>query len=301
MKNQTGVLIGNTRKVHRLIYFNHHEEMLNATLRDITGNLEMKSRAIGKKLLRKFIYNSSVHIHMFLPSDRNSRDIRFCHKRRVQHCCTLLNRILVKLLYQRDDDTTLRINTFGMSFDSLVITKCNVNKATLIGAHRGKLHSRMLLHSTSGSRASHGSNLLVTTALISFDIHNNRITEPELATHNEGYHGLKGFKRAPMSTNQHGKIGSCDVEDQFSFTTFILVDGSTLSIKLLKNIAQHRDRYIGNLIEILIGQFLTSLVLAGKLRISTDDLVGILGRINVHLFNFSIDNELFIHNKLLNI
>lgn len=301
MKNQTGLLIGNTRKVYRLIYFNHHEEMLNTTPCDITGNLEVESRAIGKKLFSKFIYNSSVHIHMFLPSDKNSRDIKFCHKRRVQHCCTLLNRILVILLYQRDDDTTLRINAFGMSFNSLVITKCNVNKATLISTHRRKLHSRMLFHSASSSRTSHGSNLLVAAALISLDIHNNRIAEPELATHNKGHHGLKGFERAPMSTNQHGKIGSRDIEDQFSFITFILVDGSTLSIKLLKNIAQHRDRYIGNLIEILIVQFLTSLVLAGKLRIGTDDLIGILGRINVHLFNFCIDNELFIHNKLLNI
>ena len=93
-----------------------------------------------------------------------------------------------------------------MSFNSVIVTKRNMNKTALIRSHGRKTDCTLLLDSTSGSGLSHGNNLIMATALIALNINRNRIAEPELSTDQQRDHRLQGLKRAPMTSDENSKV-----------------------------------------------------------------------------------------------
>lgn len=80
---------------------------------------------------------------------------------------------------------TIGIGTLGMSFNLNVITQGNVYETTLIGVHRRQGHCRMLANSTGSCRGCHCSDLVMTSALISLDVHRHWITKTELFAHHK--------------------------------------------------------------------------------------------------------------------
>lgn len=160
-----------------------------------------------------------------------------------------------------------------MGFNSSVIAKRDMHQTTLVGTHRRKSNRSMLTHGTGGSRVSHRSNLIIATALITLDINHHRITEPQAAAHNQREHRLQRLKRTTVTPDEYSQIGSSNIEDQLAVIALILIDRGIFGIKMLQNIANHRQRNISDGIELLIGKFLARLIFARNLGILADDLI----------------------------
>ena len=79
----------------------------------------------------------------------------------------------------------IRVRTLRMSIDGIIATKCNVNQSALVGIHGRKRNTLMSADGTLGSRLSHGGNLVLTAALVSLDVHYNRIPKAKLAAHQQ--------------------------------------------------------------------------------------------------------------------
>ena len=79
----------------------------------------------------------------------------------------------------------IRVRTLRMSIDGIIATKCNVNQSTLIGIHGRKRNTLMSADGTLGCRLCHGGNLVLTAALVSLDVHYNRIPKAKLAAHQQ--------------------------------------------------------------------------------------------------------------------
>ena len=184
----------------------------------------------------------------------------------------------------------IRVRAFGMSIDSIITTKCNVNQSALIGIHGRKRNTLMSTNSTLGSRLSHSGDLVLTATLVTLNVDDNRIPKAELTTYQQREHNLKGIKRTSMTTNENSKIGSSYIQNQLALVAFILIDRRVGGIEVRKDGTQDGNRDIGNGVELLVGQLFTGLVALCNLGIIARDLRG-------NLLKHILD-DLFRHNVL---
>lgn len=77
----------------------------------------------------------------------------------------------------------IRIRALRMRVDSIVTTKSNMNQSTLISIHGRQGNTLMSANSALGSGLCHRSNLILSTALITLDVNDNRIPKAKLAAH----------------------------------------------------------------------------------------------------------------------
>ena len=184
----------------------------------------------------------------------------------------------------------IRVRAFGMSIDSIITTKCNVNQSALVGIHGRKRNTLMSTNSTLGSRLSHSGDLVLTATLVTLNVDDNRIPKAELTAYQQREHNLKGIKRTSMTTNENSEIGSRYIQNQLALVAFILIDRRVGGIEVRKDGTQNRNRNIGNGVELLISQLFTSLVALCNLGIIARDLRG-------NLLKHILD-DLFRHNVL---
>lgn len=182
------------------------------------------------------------------------------------------------------------IRALGMSIDGIIATKGNVNQSTLVGIHGRQGNTLTSADGTLGSRLSHGGNLVLTAALITLDVHDDRIPKAKLTTHQQREHNLKGIEGTSMTPNENSKIRSGYIQDQLALVTLILIDGRVRRIEVRKDRTQNGNRDIGDGVELIIGKLFTSLVALCNLGIIARDL-------RDNLLKHILD-DLFRHNVL---
>ena len=182
------------------------------------------------------------------------------------------------------------IRALRMRVDSIVTTKGNMNQSTFIGIHGRQGNTLMSANSALGSGLGHRSNLVLSTALITLDVDDDRIPKAKLAAHQQGEHNLKSIKGTSMTANENSKIRSGYVQNQLALVTLILIDGRVRRIEVRKDGTQNGNSHIGNGVELLVGQLFTSLVTLCNLGIIARDLRG-------NLLKHILD-DLFRHNEL---
>lgn len=182
------------------------------------------------------------------------------------------------------------VRALRMRVDSIVTTKGNMNQSTFVGIHRRQGNTFMSANSALGSGLGHRSNLVLTAALVSLDVHYNRIPKAKFAAHQQREHNLKGIKGATMTANENSKVGSRYIQNQLTFVALILIDRRVGGIEVRKDGTQDGNSNIGNGVELLIGQLFTSLVALCNLGIIARDLRG-------NLLKHILD-DLFRHNVL---
>ncbi len=182
------------------------------------------------------------------------------------------------------------VRTLRMSIDGIIATKCNVNQSALVGIHGRKRNTLMSADGTLGSRLSHGGNLVLSAALVSLNIHYNRIPKAKLAAHQQREHNLKGIKGTTMTANENSKIRSGNIQNQLALVTLVLINRRVGGIEVRKDGTQNGNRNIGDGVELLIGQLFTGLVALCNLGIIARNLRG-------NLLKHILD-DLFRHNVL---
>lgn len=182
------------------------------------------------------------------------------------------------------------VRTLRMSIDGIIATKCNVNQSALVGIHGWKRNTLMSADGTLGSRLSHGGNLVLSAALVSLNIHYNRIPKAKLAAHQQREHNLKGIKGTTMTANENSKIRSGNIQNQLALVTLVLINRRVGGIEVRKDGTQNGNRNIGDGVELLIGQLFTGLVALCNLGIIARNLRG-------NLLKHILD-DLFRHNVL---
>lgn len=182
------------------------------------------------------------------------------------------------------------VRTLRMSIDGIIATKCNVNQSALVGIHGRKRNTLMSADGTLGSRLSHGGNLVLSAALVSLDVHYNRIPKAKLAAHQQREHNLKGIKGTTMTANENSKIRSGNIQNQLALVTLVLINRRVGGIEVRKDGTQNGNRNIGDGVELLIGQLFTGLVALCNLGIIAHNLRG-------NLLKHILD-DLFRHNVL---
>lgn len=182
------------------------------------------------------------------------------------------------------------IRALRMCVDSIVTTKGNMNQSTFIGIHGRQGNTLKSANSALGSGLGHRSNLVLSTALITLDVDDDRIPKAKLAAHQQGEHNLKSIKGTSMTANENSKIRSGYVQNQLALVTLILIDGRVRRIEVRKDGTQNGNSHIGNGVELLVGQLFTSLVTLCNLGIIARDLRG-------NLLKHILD-DLFRHNEL---
>lgn len=182
------------------------------------------------------------------------------------------------------------IRALRMCVDSIVTTKGNMNQSTFIGIHGRQGNTLMSANSALGSGLGHRSNLVLSTALITLDVDDDRIPKAKLTAHQQGEHNLKSIKGTSMTANENSKIRSGYVQNQLALVTLILIDGRVRRIEVRKDGTQNGNSHIGNGVELLVGQLFTGLVTLCNLGIIARDLRG-------NLLKHILD-DLFRHNEL---
>lgn len=182
------------------------------------------------------------------------------------------------------------VRALRMRVDSIVTTKGNMNQSTFVGIHGRQGNTFMSANSALGSGLGHRSNLVLSTALITFDVDDDRIPKAKLATHQQGEHNLKSIEGTSMTANENSKIRSRYIQNQLTLVALILIDRRVGGIEVRKDGTQDGNRNIGNGVELLIGQLFTSLVALCNLGIIARDLRG-------NLLKHILD-DLFRHNVL---
>lgn len=182
------------------------------------------------------------------------------------------------------------VRALRMRVNGIVTTKGNMNQSTFVGIHRRQGNTFMSANSALGSGLGHRSNLVLSTALITFDVDDDRIPKAKLATHQQGEHNLKSIEGTSMTANENSKIRSSYVQNQLTLVALILIDRRVGGIEVRKDGTQDGNRNIGNGVELLIGQLFTSLVALCNLGIIARDLRG-------NLLKHILD-DLFRHNVL---
>lgn len=185
---------------------------------------------------------------------------------------------------------TIGIRALRMRVDSIVATKGNMNQPTFIGIHGRQGNTLMSANSALGSGLGHRSNLVLSTALITLNVDDDRIPKAKLAAHQQGEHNLKSIKGTSMTANENSKIRSGYVQNQLALVTLILIDRRVRRIEVRKDGTQNGNSHIGNGVELLVGQLFTSLVTLCNLGIIARDLRG-------NLLKHILD-DLFRHNEL---
>lgn len=128
------------------------------------------------------------------------------------------------------------------------------------------------------------------TAAIPLDIDNHRIPEPKPAADQEGNHRLQRLERSAVTTDKNRQIGCRHIENQLALVAFVLIDGRVVSIEMSKNGTHDGNSCVGNGIELIVGQLLSSLIALGNLGELANNPIGCLfGR----LFN-----QFLTHGKL---
>ena len=185
---------------------------------------------------------------------------------------------------------TIGIRALGMSVNGIVAAKGNVNQSTLIGIHGRQGNTLMSANGALGSGLRHGSNLVLSAALITLDVHDDRIPKAKLAAHQQRKHDLKSIKGTTMTPNENSKIRSGNIQNQLTLVALILIDRRVGGIEVRKDGTQDGNRDIGNGVELLVCQLFTSLVALCNLGIIARDLRG-------NLLKHILD-DLFRHNVL---
>lgn len=182
------------------------------------------------------------------------------------------------------------IRALRVCVDSIVATKGNMDQSTFIGIHGRQGNTLMSANSTLGGGLGHRCNLVLSTALITLNVDDDRIPKAKLAAHQQREHNLKGIKGTSVTTNENSKIRSGYVQNQLTLIALILIDGRVRRIEVRKDGTQNGNSHIGNGVELLIGQLFTSLVTLCNLGIIARDLRG-------NLLKHILD-DLFRHNEL---
>ncbi len=182
------------------------------------------------------------------------------------------------------------IRPLGMRINGIVATKGNVNQTTLISIHGRQGNTLMSADGALGSGLGHGSDLVLSAALITLNVNDDRIPKAKLAAHQQREHNLKGIEGTSMATNENSKIRSSYIQNQLALIAFIFIDRRVGGIEVRKDGTQNRNRNIGNGVEFLISQLFTSLVALCNLGIIARDLRG-------NLLKHILD-DLFRHNVL---
>ena len=182
------------------------------------------------------------------------------------------------------------IRALRMCVNGIVTTKGNMNQSTLIGIHRRQGNTLMSANSALGSGLCHRSNLVLSTALITLNVDDDRIPKAKLAAHQQREHNLKSIEGTSMTTNEYSKIRRGYVQNQLTLIALILIDGRVRRIEVRKDGTQNGNSNIGNGVELLIGQLFTSLVTLCNLGVIARDLRG-------NLLKHILD-DLFRHNEL---
>ena len=185
---------------------------------------------------------------------------------------------------------TIRVRALRMSVDRVIATKGNVNQSALIGIHRRKRDALVSAHGSLGRGLSHRRNLVLSTALVTLNVHHNRIPKAKLTTHQQREHNLEGIKSTTMTADKDGKVRSRYIQNQLAFVALILIDRRVRSIEVRKDGTQNGNRNIGNGVELIIGQLFTGLVALCNLGIIARNLRG-------NLLKHILD-DLFRHNVL---
>lgn len=159
-----------------------------------------------------------------------------------------------------------------MSVNGIVAAKGNVNQSTLIGIHGRQGNTLMSANGALGSGLRHGSNLVLSAALITLDVHDDRIPKAKLAAHQQREHNLKGIEGTSVTPNENSKIRSRYIQNQLTLVALILIDRRVGGIEVRKDGTQDGNRDIGNGVELLVCQLFTSLVALCNLGIIARDL-----------------------------
>ena len=182
------------------------------------------------------------------------------------------------------------IRALRMRVDSIVTTKGNMNQSTFISIHGRQGNTLMSANSALGSGLGHRSNLILSTAIITLDVDDDRIPKAELAAHQQREHNLKGIKGTTMTANENSKIRSRNIQNQLTLVALVLINRRVGGIEMRKDGTQNGNRNIGNGVELLIGQLFTGLVALCNLGIIARNLRG-------NLLKHILD-DLFRHNVL---
>ena len=182
------------------------------------------------------------------------------------------------------------VRALRMRVDSIVTTKGNMNQSTFVGIHGRQGNTFMSANSALGSGLGHRSNLVLSTALITFDVDDDRIPKAKLAAHQQREHNLKGIKGTTMTANENSKIRSGNIQNQLALVTLVLINRRVGGIEVRKDGTQNGNRNIGDGVELLIGQLFTGLVALCNLGIIARNLRG-------NLLKHILD-DLFRHNVL---
>lgn len=177
-----------------------------------------------------------------------------------------------------------------MRLNPIILTQGNVNQSALGRCHRRKVDRTTLLNSTRGSRACHRGYLLMAATPIPLNIDNDWIPEPKLAADQEGDHRLQRPERSTVTTDKDRQIRCRHIENQLTFVTFVLIDGRVVSIEMSKNGTHNGNGRVGNGIELIIVELLSSLIALGYLGELTNNLLG--------CFFGRLFNQFLTHGKL---
>lgn len=182
------------------------------------------------------------------------------------------------------------VRALRMRVDSIVTTKGNMNQSTFVGIHGRQGNTLMSANGTLGGGLGHRSNLVLSTALITLDVNDDRIPKAKLAAHQQREHNLKSIKGTSVTTNENSKIRSGYVQNQLTLVALVLINRRVGGIEVRKDGTQNGNRNIGNGVELLIGQLFTGLVALCNLGIIARNLRG-------NLLKHILD-DLFRHNVL---
>lgn len=181
-----------------------------------------------------------------------------------------------------DDDPAIGINSLRICIDPIIITKGDMNETALIRTHGRQLDDPMLTASTRGGGAGHGDDLIMTAALVAFNVNDDRISEAKLTTDQQRKENLEGLESASMPANEDSKVRRGDIKDQGSIVAIVLIDGGILGVEMREDGAKDRNRYISDCVELFISQLLSSLITSRKFRIITR--IGAFGLSNLKKF-----------------
>ena len=70
-----------------------------------------------------------------------------------------------------------------------------------------------------------------------------------------------------MTTDQHGEVAICNVQNQLTLVTLILINRGLVGIKMNKNVTNDRNCNISHGVEIIVGQGFTSLKASSNLGV----------------------------------
>ena len=142
---------------------------------------------------------------------------------------------------------------------AVIIDQGKVDDPALVCIHGSKSHTALLAR-TLGSGQRDAAELLLTARLIALDVHDDRIVEVDVGAHERGEDHLESIERATVAADEHGKVSAVDIEDELAVIAIVLIDGRMLLTKKGKDLPKIPNCHVGDLIHLVVGQGLASLV-----------------------------------------